>query len=328
MHLREALGVTSADEVDTARPLKMGPLELGIEAAAEAARILAGGEFPRDVHVEPREFARPIYWFVAHKAAGEAEVFGFPAGADCVLPTAIEIALVRTIAAAAPELHNSILAGGAEISLGPAPACIEFRRIIGVVVRPMAGKSLLFNGATQAIIDENVATLLNKTALSCLANSFRTSPLKFRFLELYRVMEARFLAEIKFKLISGFDAEPSVALSEALEGLKTEINQITGLAETQKDAFETCWTALDQLKNVNRFATALFRRVEKRGAANGGKWKTGAALVYQIRCAIVHAGEKDMIFENFPDGEEALEAVLPHIERAALLLVGVDILKI
>lgn len=323
MYLLEALAIASAEEVDPTRPLQLGTLELGVEAASEAARILAGGNFPRDVSIDPRDLTRPFYWTVAHKTEGEAEIFGFPPGTDHGLPTAIEIALVRAVAASTPDRHAIVLAGGVEIAIGPAVASNDFRKIIRVVDQPMAGDSILFNGATLAIIDANVSTLLNKVALNCLANSFRTSPLKFRFLELYRVMEARFLAEIKSKLIASFDAEPNAALDDAAEALKSEMNQIIGLAETQKDAFEACWMALDQLNNVNQFATALFRRVTKK-KVGGEKWKTGAALVYQIRCAIVHAGEKDMIFESFPDGAEAVKAVLPHVERAALLLVGVD----
>lgn len=325
MYLLDALGASSIDEVDTTRPLILGPLELGIEAAAEAGRILAGGEFPSEVNVEPREFAGPIYWAIAHRTAGSAEVFGFPSGMERGLPTALEIALVRTIAAATPDRHASILAGGAEISLGPAPACVDFRRIIGVVDRPMAGESILFNGKNQAIISDKISYLLSEISLKCLENSFFTSPIKFRFLELYRMMEVRFLAEIREKLMSGFETEPGVALQEAVSSLKTEMRQIIGLAETQKDAFEACWTTLCQLKNENRFVAALFRRVEKKNNFPGGKWATGAALVYQIRCAIVHAGEKDIIFENFPDGEKAVEAVLPDVERAALLLFGVEL---
>ncbi|MBF0306420.1 MAG: hypothetical protein HQL41_12305 [Alphaproteobacteria bacterium] len=324
MHLLEALEVASAEEVDPTRPLQLGPLELGVEAATEAARILAGGEFPRDVKIDVRDLTRPFYWAIDHKTEGLAEVFGFPPGTDHGLPTAIEIALVRAVAASTPDKHSIVLAGGVEISIGPAIASIDFLKIIRVVDQPMAGDSLLFDGATQAVIDANVSTLLNKVALNCLANSFRTSPLKFRFLELYRVMEARFLAEIKSKLVASFDAEPNTALSDAVKALKSEMNQIIGLAETQKDAFEACWTALDQLNNMNQFSTALIRRVAAKGY-RGVKWKTGAALVYQIRCAIVHAGEKDMIFESFPDGEVAVATVLPHVERAALLLVGVEL---
>lgn len=325
MSLLEALGVASAEEVDSTRPLQLGSLELGLEAAAEAARILAGGEFPQDVAIDPRDAKKPFYWAVTHKTDGEAEIFGFPPDTDHGLPTAVEIALIRALAAATPEQHAALLAGGAAICIGPPAAWHHFGELIRFVEQPMAGDSLLFNEEIKgAVIGDNVSELLNRVALNCLANSFRTSPLKFRFLELYRVMEARFLAEIKKKLLSNFDAEPGAALSDAVEALKSEMSQIIGLAETQKDAFEACWAALDQLKNVNQFSTALFRRVAKKGTG-GGKWKTGAALIYQIRCAIVHAGEKDMIFERFPDGEAAVVAILPHVERAALLLVGVEL---
>jgi hypothetical protein len=326
MHLAEALGVATVDDIDPTRPLRLGPFELGIEATAEAVRILGGEDFPRDVTWLAREFTRPVYWSIAHQTEGAAEVFGFPAGVGAGLPTAIEIAIVRAIAAASLEDHSSILGGGMEISLGPHLACSDFLKIIAVVQEPMAGDSLLFTGSTQAVLGRNIADLLNNIVINCLSNSFRTSPLKFRFLELYRVMEARFLADVKAKLLAGFDAEPGPALGDAIDALKSELNQITGLAETQQDAFEACWTTLHALKNDNRFAAALFRRIEKKGAGSGAKWKTGAALIYQNRCAIVHAGEKDMIFENFPDGEHAIEAVLPQIERAALLLVGIELL--
>ena len=79
------------------------------------------------------------------------------------------------------------------------------------------------------------------------------------------------------------------------------------------------------MKNTNRFATALFRKIARKGEASGSKWQTGAALVYQVRCAIVHAGQKDIIFENFPDGDEVISALLPEVERAALLLVGIEL---
>jgi hypothetical protein len=325
MHLLEALEVGSIDELDFTRPLQLGPLELGLEAAAEAARILRGGLFAGEVSVVPWTFTRPVYWAITHKTEGPAEVFGFPKDIDVDLPTAIEIALIRAIAAMTPDHHATILAGGVEVSIGPASAISDFRKLIHIIDRPMIGTSILFDGATEAVICENANRLLMPIVLDCFASSLRTSPLKFRFLELYRMMEARFLAEIKAKLILNFDAEPSAALSESIDALKSELNQIVGLAETQKDAFEACWTVIDQVKNTNRFSAALFRRVAKKGVDGGGKWKTGAALVYQIRCSIVHAGEKDLIFERFPDGEEVVEMLIPCVERAALMLVGVEL---
>lgn len=324
MYLNDALGVEVANELDPSRPLRLGLFELGDDATTEAVRLLAGGALEYDVSLVPREFSEPVYWSVEHRTEGQAEIFGFPTGSDIRLPTAIEVALVRAIAASEPSRHESILGGGLEISVGSLPACKRFREVIGER-HPVVGTSLLFAGSTQAIIYENIDTLLNQVALKCLVSSFSTSPLKFRFLELYRVMEARFLADVRKRLFENFDSEPSAALREAQEALKAETNQIIGLAETQKHAFEACWTSLNQIRNVNSFVAALFRRVEKRRVHNTREWETGAVLIYQIRCAVVHSGEKNLIFESFSDGDAALGSVMPYVERAALLLVGIDL---
>ena len=82
---------------------------------------------------------------------------------------------------------------------------------------------------------------------------------------------------------------------------------------------------MDLIRNSNRFVAALFRRLEKRKEQSGPRWKTGAALIYQIRCAVVHAGEKELIFETFADGDAALHDLIPHVERAALLLIGIEV---
>lgn len=164
-----------------------------------------------------------------------------------------------------------------------------------------------------------------RIALDCLLNSYATSPLKFRFLELYRVMEALFLADVKKKLLDSFDAEPSLALSVASTALQSELNQIIALAEPHKELFEECWTELNAIKNNNRFVAALFRRLESKKVNDQGKWQSGAALIYQFRCAVVHAGEKDMIFENFSDGDAAILAILPTVETAALRMLGITL---
>lgn len=319
MHLREALG--GVNDVDPTRPIVLGSLELGEEAAAEAAAILSGAVNPPPASMLVREFRRPVYWSLDHTTEGHAEIFGFPPSWSEKLPTAIEVALVRAVAALPPDQHPAILAGGAEIVMGSEAACADFRKAAFAAENPMVGETTEFEGATSAVIAPVYGRGL-KVALDCLLNSYATSPLKFRFLELYRVMEALFIADVKSRLLAHFDAEPSVALNEALTELQSELKQITALAEPHKDLFENCWTTLDSLRTSNRFAAALFRRVEIKKVNGQGKWQTGAALIYQIRCAIVHAGEKDMIFENFPDGDLVLTTILPTVERAALRMLG------
>ena len=325
MHLLSALAVASIDDIDPLRPLAVGDRQFGLEATAEAIRILQGGDFPTEINIQPHHFVRPTYWLVNHQVEGEGEIFGFSAEDPTAWPTALEIAVVRALAAATPDQHAQILAGSQCISLGPEGALKSFRKVALVVALPLVDISILSGGYNGVAVKDQSSEDLTQIVLDCLGNSFKTSPLKFRYLEIYRMMEARFLADVKSKLFASFDAEPSAALSEAADALKSEMAQISSLATDHPEPFEECWNILNGMKNTNRFVAALFKRIEKKGLHSGGKCKSGAALIYQIRCSIVHAGEKDMIFEKYPDGESALSAVICGVERAALRLVGMEL---
>lgn len=322
MHLREALA--DGDEVDPTRPIVIGLMTLGQEAAAEAAAILAGTTNLPEVTLTTRDLRRPIYWSVEHAVEGKAEIFGFPVDWKEQLPTALEVALVRAVATLPPDQHHAVLSGGFEVVLGSEKACADFRKAAFAAENPMVGERTEFDGCANAVISPSVGRGL-KVAMDCLLNSYATTPLKFRFLELYRVMEAFFLADVRSRLIADFDAEPGVALKDALDALQSELKQIVALAEPHQDLFEECWNALNDIRNSNRFAAALFKRLDKKNANGQGKWQTGAALIYQIRCAVVHAGEKDMIFENFPDGDATISAILPTVERTALRMLGIKL---
>ena len=326
MYLREALGISAVDEIDPSRPLQLGGRVLSAEAATEAVRIIAGGDFSRNIEIYNKDIDRPFYWVVSHIDEGNGEILGIPSDEELTLPTAIEIGIVRALVATPPGEQSKILSGNAEILLGQTSIFIEFSKIWKVIQKPLVGDSIFLEDAGQVIVRGEASALLGALALNCLSSSFRTAPLKFRFLELYRIMEARFLEQVNERLLRNFDAEPSIALAEAADSLKSEMNQFIGLAETQKEAFEACWVALDKNKSRNQFTSALFRRISKRKLDSGPKWQTGAVLIYQMRCAIVHAGAKDMIFERFPDGDDAVISVIPAVERAALLLLGIDVI--
>lgn len=167
----------------------------------------------------------------------------------------------------------------------------------------------------------------NKTNLSCIENSFISSPLKFRFLELYRIVEARFLSEIKSNLDNRFKLEPKLALEDALKALKSELNQIILLAKNNQNLFELFYDKLHSIKNINKFCASLFKKLENSETkVSNPKWTAGAALFYYIRCAVVHAGEKDIIYENFDDSEDVIVEVIKDIEIISLKICGMEIL--
>nr|WP_295464987.1 hypothetical protein [Mesorhizobium sp.] len=160
-----------------------------------------------------------------------------------------------------------------------------------------------------------------------MTNSLSASPLKFRFIELYRVMESLYIAEIKSKLIERFSADPGSALAEAQDLIKSELKQIQALAEREKEVFDQCWMEFEKMNNVNRFVSALLRKLKDIKKMNGftANWQLGAATIYLMSCAIAHSGQKDLIFESFPDGNEVVDAVIEKVERAALRLVGIEV---
>ena len=324
MGIADILGIGGVDDFDPSRPVVFGRLELGLEAAAEVARLLANREL-KQVRVRPRDIQDPSYWALSHQTEGEAELFAYPVTPGGGLPTANEVAIVRALSVAEGTDIESLKSGGVEVALGPPAAWTNFAKVFEIASQPNVGSSVLYGDATQAVLRSDTGSLLEKTSLQCLANSFIAAPIKFRFLELYRAIEARFLYEVKQKLFQDFDISPGIALADASDALKTEFDQIQGLASIQREAFERCWDSLRAIKDTNRLASALFRTVEKKGRGGNGKAATGAALIYQLRCAIVHAGTKDIIYESYPDGDQAVEVVIKDVERTALSLIGIDI---
>jgi len=329
MHLLHALEIDDHNQIDPTRPILVKGLEFGVEAACEAVRILKGGDYEKHIKLEQRQVTKAQYWLIQSISAAVGEIILLPDKLNS-LPTAIEIGIIRALAASDPQYHDMILSGSIHIALGNSPSVEIFKNISLKSKEPLAGKSPLWDQYTVADIPHSIDKNLTPTIFKCIENSFNTSPLKFRFLELYRIMEARFLADIKTKLLSRFDKEPKDSLDEAIEKLRSEINQLISLAEDHKEQFELIFDDLREIKNTNQFAAALFRKLNKKkpeGSGGNAKWQSGAALIYMIRCAIVHAGEKDIIFESFPDGEILIEKIIQPTEIAALSLIGIKLLE-
>jgi len=139
-------------------------------------------------------------------------------------------------------------------------------------------------------------------------------------------MEARFLREVKEGLLASFPTEPKRSLENALSALKSEAVQLSRLAETKKSHFEMIYHAIHDVAGSNQLAAALMRKLsEQPTETKSPEWKGGSALTYFLRCAIVHAGQKDMIYEAYPDGDILVEAIMEYVEEASLALAGLEL---
>lgn len=324
MSLLRALQVTSIGAVDFTRPLQLGPYSVGEDAAEEARLLLTGATATPEATIISSVCESSYYWRVSHQEHGESEIAGISLSNGYPFPTAVEILLVRALSALSAHDQMRVFSGNVEVAVGPEESWRSFRKLLSSVQEPLVGSSVLFDGARHVIVRVDSDRKLSSTCLSCLTNAFRTSPLKFRFLELYRMIEARFLDDVKDRLFDRFDREPSVAIAEASKTLKSEMNQMLLISVSDQQGFERCLNIIQDLRETNQFAAAIFKRISDKKVQTKGRHELGAALVYQIRCAIVHAGEKDIIFESFVDGDILLQAVVPSLERTSLKLVGIE----
>lgn len=146
--------------------------------------------------------------------------------------------------------------------------------------------------------------------------------IKWRFISLYRIFEAAYLIGLKEKITKEFLDRPSQILAEASMALQSELKTFQELVETRHldSFFETIRVAVDG-DTSNRFLFALKR--PQRGKDTHTKWRQGVSYIYRMRCAIVHAGQDDIVFDRYPDGEAGLNVVLGSLESAMLNLLGI-----
>lgn len=145
--------------------------------------------------------------------------------------------------------------------------------------------------------------------------------IKWRFVSLYRIFESAYLVVLKEKITKDFLDRPSQVLSEASAALESELKTFQELVETrQLDAFFESIRVLVDGDSTNRFLFALKR--PRRGKQSSTGWRQGVSYIYRMRCAIVHAGQDDIVFDRYADGEAALNIVLNVLESAVLSLLG------
>lgn len=174
------------------------------------------------------------------------------------------------------------------------------------------------------ILDSN-KTKKNSELLNIAINEVT---IRWKYLGYYRVLEYGYLSAILDTINNGFLSSPGKSLEEAMQATKSEFNQFHELSVNNNlhSYFEDLSDKLDSFAaSYNQFACALVRQCksDSRLRDKASKGARGVLIAYQVRCAIVHAGEKSLIYESFDDAEEVLAGLIRHLEEAVLRYLGI-----
>lgn len=145
---------------------------------------------------------------------------------------------------------------------------------------------------------------------------------RWRFISLYRVFEAAYLLKLKEKLAAEFLQQPKRALTDAQAALESELSTFQDLVNENAGLvarFEEIDRFVDA-NNTNRFLQAIKRTVKAAQKFSG--FRKGVAYCYKVRCAIVHAGQHDVVFDRFPDAESGVQSLVPLFEASVIELLG------
>jgi hypothetical protein len=330
MAILEAIGVLELEAFDASRALEVEEISLSADAASEIAKLVDDPDLLCGslVKVIPTENVvdTPFYWEITRNGRSLGEAFCIPKGPNSGLPTAIELAIIKALHVSTKDDWASLKAGGDLIIVGDTSELERISDALKIARKPCCGESIFWGNSGTINLTDDSDKYLTKSVISCFRTSLECSPIKFRFLELYRSIENRFLEDILKKINLKFRSEPKQALDEALIAVKSELNQLSLLAEQHKSPFEDLRDIVAGMTKTNTFAESIARKLEDKGSFyKSPKYKAGAAMMYYVRCAIVHAGEKDLIFESFDDGVELVDAIISCSESAALTIAGVGI---
>ncbi len=173
--------------------------------------------------------------------------------------------------------------------------------------------------------------------LACKAPSITYD--KYRFLEYYRSIERLYMKIVLDDLCKDFYGSPRKALDDASNAISRESEALyrtiknSGALDIAGEIAEI----VDNSKS-NQFAISIAKKLKdksKEKAAEGlgnfsgkdffDKNKKGTEYLYSIRCAIVHAGARDIIIEAFPDYSDLLRDIEYLFSKIALKCVGISV---
>lgn len=326
MTLDIRLGVDDPDSIDTTRPFNLCGFDLGPEAAEAAVNILRNIDTVEPLDVWSQEVKNADY-FELHKGFGSfAKVISIPPATMQRFPTDMEISLVHAIHSCTDEQLECLTNKSCFAIIGEDPFVGKMSKLIKKI-NYLHGDNIASLAMYKKIhLAGDSSAALSDMDISCLTSYLVASPLKFKFVELYRLMEARYLDHVRMEFNALFNKQPKEAISSAAKSLESELSQIGLLSYLAIPNFEIIFESILGLRTTNKLAASLLRKLDNYGGnMKSPKHNAGAALVYYLRCAIVHAGGKDIIFENFEDSGILLQETIEHVEEAALALAGINL---
>lgn len=220
------------------------------------------------------------------------------------------------------------LACGHAIVATPVGMCPESLRVVSAIFglqhsevhAPLPLSPLAVQAAAISITAPSSRISLVQARLISQASSV-THP-KWRCLSLYRILENAYLNNIKKILLAEFDIDAGKALDDAKKKVVSEPNQLIALADEAdlKTEFELLDAEFERLlASGNQFIIRLDKAAESELLYRAPeRYKKAVIRFYKLRCAIAHAGTSSVIYEQFPDADQAVMAMLPFIEVIAL----------
>lgn len=166
--------------------------------------------------------------------------------------------------------------------------------------------------------------------LGILKEALLETSIKWQFLGFYRVLENSYIHAVLEELNREYLLNPKLALKHATKNISNEIAQFIKLVDEKgyQDDFKYFADLCYAIKDTgNTFAIKLIHQCEEHevwSGVSGHRYKTGVLMCYQIRCAIVHAGDSHLIYDNFNDAEEALEIIHSVLQDVVFKLMGMS----
>jgi hypothetical protein len=116
-------------------------------------------------------------------------------------------------------------------------------------------------------------------------------------------------------------------LRQADKSIGSELEQLKNLvvSENLELFFDFIFDDLKEIEsNGNKFALKINVKANSTGSQSKGD--RGAAAVYAIRCAIAHAGVRDIYYEQYPDADDAVGRILATFEEAIFHFLGIKLM--